>query len=740
MRLIVAEKPSVAKAIAEELGVASRGNGFFVCKDGSTVTSCFGHMHEQLGPDEYTADDIPRATNGRKVWRPQDLPIIPKVWKTAAKEEAKERLQVIADLFKKASSVVNAGDPDREGQLLVDEVIDANGWQGPELRYWSSATDATSVQRALANLQPNAQFRRYGLAARARSRVDWLIGMNLTRAFTLRARRGGSSALLTVGRVQTPTLALVVERDRAIENFKAAAYFNVLAELQHQGGNFKAKWQAGEGAKGLDEEGRLTDKAVAEALKASCTGKPGNITEYKQEAKKEKQPRSYSLADVTLAASQKFGYSADDVLKICQALYETHKLTSYPRTDCAYLPESQHADAPQVLAAVAHVNPHLAALVAKADPSIKSPTWDDKQVTAHHGIVPTMHRGDLAALSDKEKNVYELILRAYLAQFFPVHEYMATTVTAQVAGESFKATGKVITAAGWREVYQEPEADDQADEKAEADDQALPAMNQGDSVTAKAITLQAQKTKAPPRFTDGTLLKAMENIYKYMEDEEQRRILKDGEGIGTPATRSSIIKELKAREFLGTKGKQIISTELGRGLVDAMPPDVKSASLTALNERELRAIETTGQGVDEFVSLQAAFVSQHVEQANASNEALAGTLGPACPRCKEGHLKRWPRKEKGGHFWACDKYRETGCKFACDDKAGKPDLSVAKAYKCPKCEGGQIRLLTGGASGKFWGCSNYRNGCRVTYPDKNGKPDTGAKPAAKKAAPGKPAA
>lgn len=739
MRLIVAEKPSVAKAIAEELGIANRKNGCFECKDGSTVAPCFGHMHEQLGPDEYTADDIPRAGNGRKLWRPQDLPIIPAVWRTAAKEEAKDRLKTIAELFKTASVVVNAGDPDREGQLLVDEVIDANKWQGTELRYWASATDATSVQRALASLQPNAQFRRYGLAARARARADWLIGMNFTRAYTLRARRGGSAALLTVGRVQTPALALVAERDRSIDAFKAISYFNVLAELQHQGGNFRAKWEAGEGTLGLDSDGRLIDKTAAEELAKRCSNQAGSITEYKQEGKKEGQPRAYSLADITLIVSQKFGYSADDVLKTCQALYETHKLTSYPRTDCAYLPESQHADASQVLAAIAYVNPHMAGLVSKADPAIKSATWDDKKVTAHHGIVPTMHKGELAALSEKERNVYDLILRAYLAQFYPAHEYQSTAVTAALAGEKFKATGKVITVPGWREVYQEAE-DEQKDIGQVDENQALPAMQQGDGVKSGPITLQAQKTKAPARFNEGSLIKAMENIYKYIEDAEERKILKDGEGIGTPATRANILSELKARGFLETKGKQIISTELGRGLVDAMPSDVKSASLTAVNERQLREIEATGQGLDAFVELQTQFVKKHVQEANSSNEALAGTLGPSCPRCKEGHLRRWKRKDKDSHFWACDKYKETGCKFTCDDKAGKADLSASKAYKCPKCEGGAIRLLSG-ASEKFWGCSNYRAGCRTTYSDKNGKPDIGGATAAKKpATPGKPAA
>ena len=602
MRLFIAEKPSVAKAIAGELGTTGKGDGFIECGT-DKVTWCFGHMLEQADPDEYTPDDVPRGQSGKKVWRVDELPIIPESWILKPKDDAKKQLAVIGKLLKEAKEIVNAGDPDREGQLLVDEVLEHFRNSKPVRRFWVSAQDSVSVKRGLAALKDNTTYAGWADAARGRQRADWLIGMNLSRAYTLRAQRGGSRALLTVGRVQTPTLALVVARDREIEAFKAVPYHTIRAVVQHAGGSFSAAWKANEDQVGLDSEGRLVVTAVADALVAAVKGQPGTIAAYKQEAKKQNQPLAFALSDITALASAKFGYSAEDVLNTCQALYETHKLTSYPRTDCAYLPESQHADAPRVLDAIKHVNPELAGLVDGADPRIKSKTWDDSKITAHHGIVPTMQKGNKAALNERERNIYDLIVRAYLAQFYPLHEYMQTTVGVEIAGENFAASGKVITRNGWRDVYS------QADEEAEKDDddsgtQALPAMAQGDAVTCTEATRKDAKTKPPARFTEGTLIRAMENIHKFVSDAEHKKMLREGDGIGTSATRASIISELKRREFLAVKGKQIISTTLGRSVIDALPEVVKSPVLTALYERMLKGVEQGTATLDAFITKQ----------------------------------------------------------------------------------------------------------------------------------------
>jgi DNA topoisomerase-3 len=678
MRLFIAEKPSVAKAIAQELGNPTKKDGFIQCGNQDKVTWCFGHMLEQAEPDEYTADDVPRGKNGKKIWRVDELPIIPKTWVLIPKKDAKKQLTVIGNLLRCADEIVNAGDPDREGQLLIDEVLEHFHNQKPVRRFWVSAQDSVSVQRGLGALKENGIYTGWADAARARQQADWLIGMNLSRAYTLRAQRGGSNVLLTVGRVQTPTLTLVVGRDREIEAFKPVPYHTICGVIQHnEGGTFTAAWRAKKNQFGLDSEGRLLDTAIADALVKKVAGKTGTVAEYKQVAKKQNQPLAFALSDITLIVSNKFGYSAEDVLKACQALYETHKLTSYPRTDCAYLPESQHADAPRVLEAIKHVNPELAAIVDRADPSLKSKIWDDKKITAHHGIVPTMHKGDKSSLSEKERNIYNLIVRAFLAQFYPVHEYMSTTVSVDVANETFIATGKVVVKNGWHDVYQAEEDDDA--EKNDSDNQKLPVMKNFDPITCTQATRKDAKTKPPAHFTEGTLIRAMENVQKFVSDPAHKKLLRDGDGIGTSATRAAIISELKRREFLVTKGKKIISTPLGRSAIDALPETVKSPVLTALYERMLKGIEQGTAELSTFIVKQADFIRDQVAKANigavniiGGKESVPVSALHKCMACSKG-LSRRPGKKKGTFWWGCSNF--PACKQTYPDFKGRPDYS-----------------------------------------------------------------
>lgn len=676
-RLFVVEKPSVARAIAAELGITKKCDGYVECgKD--AIVACFGHMLEQAEPDEYTADDIPRSQSGKKLWRAQDLPIIPTEWILRPKEDAKQQLAVIERLLIDCSEVINAGDPDREGQLLIDEILAYYGCDKPVKRYWVSAQDSVSVQRGLANLKENTGYSGFGQAALARSRADWLIGMNLSRAFTLRALRGGSKILLTVGRVQTPTLALVVARDLEIEAFKPIPFHTLNAQIQHENGNFTARWNAKEDQQGLDNEGRLIDTNIADQLVKELTGKPASIVEYKQEAKKKPHPKAYSLTDITFAASNKFGYTGTDVLNSCQSLYETHKLTSYPRTDCGHLPESQHADAPRVLEALRHVNPGLDHLIDKTNISIKSKTWDDSKITAHHGIIPTMHKGSIAGLSEKEKNIYDLIVRSYLAQFYPVHEYKSTTVGVEVNGESFIAKGQVITLNGWRDVYTVEE-----EEQAGEADQKLPTMKKGDKAICTQAIRNDSKTKPPARFNDGTLTVAMENIHRFVSEAEHKKLLREGDGIGTSATRASIISELMRRGFIEAKGKQIISTTIGRSLIKVLPDGVKSPVLTSLFERMMKGIEQGTTNLDVFMENQVKFVQDLVQKANEGAVSIAG-VKPAnpisnvhkCTSCGKGLIRRESQKKKGTFWWGCSGWSE--CRWTYPDSKGKPDLSKGK--------------------------------------------------------------
>jgi DNA topoisomerase-3 len=680
MRLFIAEKPTVAKAIAEVLGVTNKSDGYIECGT-DTITWCFGHMLEQAEPDEYTPDDVPRLPNGKKAWRIDELPIIPEQWILHPKDDAKKQLSVIGKLLKIADEVVNAGDPDREGQLLVDEVLHHFHSTAPTRRFWVSAQDTVTVKRGLAALQDNNSYQGWADAARGRARADWLIGMNLSRAYTLRAQRGGSRVLLTVGRVQTPTLALVVGRDRDIAAFKPIPYHTIRAVVQHDGGTFAATWKAGDDQEGLDSDGRLIDTTIADALVNAVKGKQGTIATYKPEAKKQHQPLAFALSDITAVASAKYGYSADDVLKSCQSLYED-KLTSYPRTDCAYLPVSQHADAPRVLAAILHVNPELEPLISAADPKIKSKTWDDSKITAHHGIVPTMEHGSKAGLSERNRNIYELIVRAYIAQFYPLHEYMSTTVGVLVGGLTFAASGKVVTHNGWRDVYDQTDEDTDTNKEQEDATQTLPVMKQGDDVACRGAVRKDAKTKPPARFTEGTLIRAMENIHRFVADPQHKKMLREGDGIGTSATRASILTELKRREYLELKGKYILSTALGCGVIDALPDVVKSPVLTALYERMLKSVEQGTAELAAFIEKQESFIREQVLKANTGTVTVAGGKTVAavstlhkCMSCGTG-LSRRPSKKKGQFWWGCSNYPE--CKQTYPDAKGRPDYSQGR--------------------------------------------------------------
>ena len=450
MRLFIAEKPSVAKAIVAELGCASRGDGFMTCKDGSIVTWCFGHLLEQAEPDAYLPDDVPRTKKGSKVWRFEDLPIFPKTWKLLPKNDkgVKKQLAAIGKLLKKTSLVVHAGDPDREGQLLVDEVLEHFRYAGRVQRFWVSAQDRVSIRKGLANLQDNKRFVGMKLAALGRSRADWLLGMNLSRAYTLAQQAQGKKELIAVGRVQTPTLALVAKRDAAIHHFKPIPFFIIKARL---GGDnpFTAVWEPGDSQAGIDEQKHLVDRNIAAALLQRLKAvDQATVISCSRTPKKIAQPKVFSLADIQLAASNQFGFSAEKTLNLCQSLYETHKATSYPRTDCSFLPESQHADAKNVLTAIAKTMPSLAGIVAKCDCSIKSPTWNDKKITAHHGIIPTQQAADGSKFSEEERKIYLLIAERYLANFLPAHEYLACSIELRIATERFSAKGRLVTKLG----------------------------------------------------------------------------------------------------------------------------------------------------------------------------------------------------------------------------------------------------------------------------------------------------
>lgn len=538
-RLFIAEKPSLGRAIAQGLGKCTTGDGCIYAGN-DVVTWCFGHILEQCSPEEY---DEKYAK-----WRIEDLPILPSAWKMKVKQSAAKQYKIIRALVKDADEIVHAGDPDREGQLLVDEVLSELGVlrTKPIRRILLNALDEKSVADALRSLHSNDEFVGLRNSALARSRADWLIGMNLSRIYTIRAREAGYTNTVSVGRVQTPTMGLVIRREIEIQQFRPVTFFTPRILWQHENGSFLTKWKPRE-LDGVDGEGRIIEKNVAERIIIEVKNSPAKISSVEQKKGTAAQRLPYSLSALQIDAGKVFGYSPQDVLDAQQSLYEK-KYTSYPRSDCDYLPENQLADKDAILENLAALSAPFSAFAEKADRSIKSRAWNDKKISAHHAIIPTTVRPDYAALSEKEKNLYGLIARAYIAQFYPAQEFLSTKIDVSVGEEIFTASGKVILQDGWKALYQK-QTDDKA--KDDADEvQNLPSLREGDSVTYQDGKIQEGVTKPPPRFTPATLLKAMKEIHKYVKDKELKETLKECSGIGTEATRAEVIEVIQKRGYV----------------------------------------------------------------------------------------------------------------------------------------------------------------------------------------------
>lgn len=704
MRLFIAEKPSMAAEISKCLpGPLSRKDGYIIT-GGGVVTWAFGHILRQAEPAEYDEK--------YKKWRMEDLPIIPETWNLLVVESCRKQFAIIEGLIREATEIVHAGDPDREGQLLIDEVLDYLQNEKPVHRILLNALDEKSIKKAIQTLRENSDFYNLKQSALARARADWLIGMNLSRAYTLAAQRAGHRTTLPVGRVKTPTLALVVRRERELAAFKPEEYYTIKADFKHANGMFTAYWKPGEEQPGRDSEGRLTDNAVAKALVnklKSCS--IGKIVSCDTAEKKDAQRLPLSLSALQVMAGKKFGYDPQLVLDTAQTLYE-RKLSTYPRSDCDFLPESQHSDAAVILGNLEESSQSdLAGWAAEADRTIQSRAWNDKKITAHHAIIPTTEKCNFASLNDTQKNIYFLIAQSYIAQFFPVHVYNQTRVELEHSEELFTASGRVVVELGWKKLFT-ADPDDKEDKKDE-DGGMLPAMTQGDSAELLGVKADKKSTKPPVRFTAATLLAAMKEIHKYVKNPDLKKRLKDVSGIGTEATRATIIKELIDRRFLQEEKKKkfLIPTDSAYLLIDALPDEMTYPDSTALWENILHRMAEGSENLAVFLEQQAQFTSTLCNIAKEQSMPLKE--GHVCPQCGQGVLQQ--RNGRNGAFWGCSRYPE--CRGAYDDDQGKPKTPE---HSCPRCRQGSL-LLRKGKNGDFWGCTRFP-ACRATWDDDQGKP------------------
>ncbi|MGL4666503.1 MAG: DNA topoisomerase III, partial [Saezia sp.] len=525
-----------------------------------------------------------------------------------------------------ATELVIATDADREGEMIARELVDFCGYKGKINRLWLSALNEASIRKALSELKPGAETQSMYYSALTRSRSDWLIGMNLSRLFTLLGKQAGYEGVLSVGRVQTPTLSLVVRRDREIANFKPVPFWAIDATLQSDGSTFFiSSWIPPE--ESTDDAGRCIHVNAAKnaLVKIQGTG-IAQVVSVETERIKEGPPLVFDLGTLQEICSRKFGFGAQETLDIAQALYETHKATTYPRSDCGYLPESMIADIPTVIAALTKTDPAIGALVGKLDTSIRSRVWNDKKITAHHGIIPTLEPANLSAMSEKELAAYKLIRSYYLAQFLPHHEFDRTIANLSCADQHLKATGKQIIVQGWRSVLVE-DAETEGDIKS----QVLPKLAQGMSCKIVEAQMKALKTLPPKSYTEGELVKAMKTIARLVTDLRLKQILKETTGIGTEATRAGIIKGLLQRGYLVTKNKAVKATDAAFALIDAVPAAIVDPGMTAVWEQALDSIEKGEMQMDQFIQKQTAWISQLIEQYRGTQLNVKVPASPACP-------------------------------------------------------------------------------------------------------------
>ena len=655
MRLFIAEKPAVANDIVKALGGNfTRHDGWFE-SDNAIVTNCFGHIIESQPPENYNPE--------YKAWKVETLPLRLYPVKYQPVESAAKQVKTILELIRRGdvTEIVHAGDPDDEGQLLVDEVLEYAGNTKPVKRVLINDNTLPAVKKALANLKDNRDFKGLYLKALARSVADEIYGFSMTRAYTIPAQNKGYKGVLSVGRVQTPVLGLIVNRTRANKNHKSSVFYTMTGYFQRGADVIRANWKPGEFAPLTDR--KLLDKAWANGTAASLTGKPATVEAAATDDKKTAAPLPFNLVRLQQYMNRKFKMTAQKTLDITQQLREKYKAITYNRSDCSYLSEEQFGEAPQIIDALKAAFPQQLDI----DSARKSKAFNSAKITAHTAIVPTISVPDINSLSTDERNVYLAIAQHYLVQFMPEKTYQEVSVAIQCGDESFYARARKTIDSGF-EAFLGAEATDE--DESDNDDSAfelLCKIRTGETLTTKEVTVNEKKTTPPPLFTEDTLLKALVRIADFVTDPTIKKILKEkdkgkeGEygGIGTPATRGTILETLKKRNYITVEKGKLIPTDTGYALIDALPDIAVNPDMTALWAEKQTAIENGDLAVEEFINglysdLGGMITNVDLGEMKIEAAAPAGQsqrLNAPCPSCG----KQIAIRPKG--------YFCTGCEF-----------------------------------------------------------------------------
>ncbi len=632
MIVCVAEKPAVGEYIAKVLGAGQRKNGYFE-GNGYQVTWTFGHLCALLDPQEYT--------DAWKGWNLSSLPMIPQRFqiKVFGDEGVHKQFNVIKSLIDQADEVINCGDAGQEGELIQRWVYQKAGCRCPVKRLWVSSLTEEAIREGFAQLKDQSDYQHLYEAGLMRAIGDWLLGMNATRAYTIRYAKGTGKdrQVLSVGRVQTPTLALVVKRQAEIENFVPRTYWEL--KTRYRDTLFTAQLPAEEG------EYAINSPEQGEALVDSIKDLPLEITGVEKKKGTEYAPKLYDLTSLQVDCNKKFSFSADQTLKLIQSLYEK-RVTTYPRVDTTYLSDDIYPKVPTTLAGIKDYFPQVTPLLGAKLPKSKR-VFDNKKVTDHHAIIPTGMRPE--GLTADEKKVYDLVALHFIAAFYPDCQVSNTTVTARAGEVDFRVNGREVLVPGWRTVFDDKD-DKEENNSEEENSKGLPAFVKGESGPHEPLL--KEKTTTPPKYyTEATLLRAMETAGKTVENDELREAMKEN-GIGRPSTRAAIIEKLYQRKYIQKQGKSLRATEVGIDLIHTIiSPLLKSAELTGLWEKKLREIErgdyTAQQFLDELKEMTSGVV----------RDVKTNKAGMLCPVCRQGHVIR------GNTRYGCSRWRE-GCTYA----------------------------------------------------------------------------
>ena len=654
--LIIAEKPSVARDLTDALpGTFENHESYYESED-TVITFAVGHLVELIAPEEYD--------ERFKKWRMDDLPIIPDEFRLHARDKkAEKQLKVIHKLLQRddVDKVVNACDAGREGELIFAYIYETSGVDKPVERLWINSLTKTAIKEGFEHLRPGEQLRQLEAAARSRSEADWLVGMNATRAATIRGRAwvGG---VVSLGRVQTPTLALLVKREREIQAFVPEPYWLVHAEFDPR---YQGLWFEG-------DETRLKEAKRAEEIAAKVSGKDGTVESVERKEQSERAPLLYDLTSLQRDANRRFGFSARRTLQVAQSLYEDKKAITYPRTSSRWLSGDLVPQLKPTASTLQPIGEYAAAAryVLGLQQLPLARVVDDSKVDDHHAIIPTDVEHDVSRFSPDERRIFDLIARRFLAVFHPPARYARTTVVTLVEEERFRSRGKVTLEAGWRGVYgllSDADAQQQRqDEEGENESAELPPLEQGQTVKCASAEVEAKETKPPPRYTEATLLSAMETAGKLIDDEELREAMKES-GLGTPATRAETIETLIRREYIERAGKDLTPTPKGLQVITMLEEHpLTSPELTGNWEKRLTDIEHGTDDRGKFIDDIAEFTRATVEKiAELDKEKLRPErveLG-LCPRCgaETGEIIRENSKAYGCTSWKSRE--ETGCGF-----------------------------------------------------------------------------